>query len=313
MPSSITHAYIAKDVYQVLDKKIKAKISKDHLEDYKTYSQGADIYYFYKMLTPFTKKSYEVRTFGRTCHAEKTNEVFINLTEKVKETKDFNQFLFLIGLMTHYNADSIIHPYINYKASLMNKKYFDGRDAHFLLETYLDNYMIKKRDTINYKTFKVHEFCFNLEKHDSVEVLLNQTFLEEFDIKNLGNYYFKGAKDMKKFFKYLRYDPNGYKRDIYKLLNFITRRCFRDVRYLSYNFDLLEDDKYLNLNHESWYNTDGDKNKLYNDSFLDLYSKVVSKTKEMIEVLYNYVFENKDVDLEKLFGNKSYGTGLPLK
>ena len=313
MPSSITHAYIAKDVYEILDKKIKNKINSRKLEDYKTYSEGPDIYYFYKMLTPFTKKSYEVRTFGRSCHAEKTNEVLINLTNKVKETKDFDQFLYLIGLMTHYNADSTIHPYINYKASLMTKKFFENRDAHFLLETYLDNYMIKKREPGNYKKFKVYEFCFNVRKHSKVVDLLNQTFYEVFGIKDLGEYYFKGVKDMKNFFKYLRYDPIGYKKYIYKVLNIIAKRCFRDIRYLSYNFDLLEDDDYLNLNHESWYNIDGFKDKLYNDSFIDLYLEVVNKTKEMVLELYDYIYEDRQVNLEKLYKNKSYGTGLTLK
>ena len=42
MPSSITHAYIAKDVYSRLDKKIKAKFEKNDLENFKTYIQGTD-------------------------------------------------------------------------------------------------------------------------------------------------------------------------------------------------------------------------------------------------------------------------------
>ena len=55
------------------------------------------------------------------------------------------------------------------------------------------------------------------------------------------------------------------------------------------------------------------KDKLYNDSFIDLYLEVVNKTKEMVEVLYDYIYEDKEVNLEKLFKNKSYGTGLILK
>ena len=47
MPSSITHAYVACDIYEKLDYKIKKKIPKMYLEDYKTYAQGPDIYYFY--------------------------------------------------------------------------------------------------------------------------------------------------------------------------------------------------------------------------------------------------------------------------
>ena len=49
MPSSITHAYIAMNVYDKLDKNIQRKLL-NRLEDYKTYSQGPDVFYFYHML-----------------------------------------------------------------------------------------------------------------------------------------------------------------------------------------------------------------------------------------------------------------------
>ena len=49
MPSSITHAYIAMDVYDNLDKNIQKKLL-NKLENYKTYSQGPDVFYFYHIL-----------------------------------------------------------------------------------------------------------------------------------------------------------------------------------------------------------------------------------------------------------------------
>lgn len=312
MPSSMTHAYIAKDVYNSLDKKLKNKIKKECIEDYKTYSQGPDIYYFYKIITSFNKKSKNIRNFGSTCHNQKVNDVFINLTNKVKTSKDINQFLFLIGLTTHYIADSTIHPYINYKSQKMKKRYFSKKDAHFLLETYFDNYMINKEEKIKYKKFKMYNFCFNLKRNESVVSLLNETFKEVFNYSNMGEIYFKSVSDARIFFKLVRYDPLGYKKYFYKFVNVVLKRYFRDVRYLSYNFNLDKDIDYLNLNHETWYNLD-DKNIVSTKSFLDLYDDVINNSREKIEKLYDYVFNNKPVDLEKLFGNKSYGSGLPLK
>ena len=58
-----------------------------------------------------------------------------------------------------------------------------------------------------------------------------------------------------------------------------------------------------------WYNIKNSKLKS-NLSFLELYREVVLQTKIIIETLYEYIYENKRVDLEKLFGNKSYSTGL---
>ena len=73
MPSSITHAYIAMNVYDKLDKNIQRKLL-NRLEDYKTYSQGPDVFYFYHILFPITKKSRSVMKLGITIHNHKVNK-----------------------------------------------------------------------------------------------------------------------------------------------------------------------------------------------------------------------------------------------
>ena len=47
-------------------------------------------------------------------------------------------------------------------------------------------------------------------------------------------------------------------------------------------------------------------------SIIDLYEEVVNKTSLKIKDLYDYIYNNKKIDLESLFENKSYGTGLTL-
>ncbi len=311
MPSSITHAYVACDIYEKLDYKIKKKIPKMYLEDYKTYAQGPDIYYFYHILNPFDKKAKKIRNFGSLCHNKKTNELFITLTEKVKKSKNVDEFLLLIGLFTHYMTDLTTHPFINYQASLAKFKPFKRKDIHFIIETYLDNYFIQKREKVPYKKFKGYNFCFNLQEKENVKNLLNVVMQEVFKKNDMGEYYFKSLHNMKNFFKYLRYDSLGLKKVFYNIINPIAVRIFRDVRYLSYNFKL-DHDSFLNLDHETWYNLDA-KNITSQDSFLDLYDQVVETSKEMIEKLYNYIFLDEKMDLEKFFGNKSYSNGLPLK
>ena len=43
MPSTVTHAYIAKDVYKKLDKKITRKITNDNYNELLMFSSGFDI------------------------------------------------------------------------------------------------------------------------------------------------------------------------------------------------------------------------------------------------------------------------------
>ena len=46
MPSTMTHAAMARDIYNRLSKKVQEKFD-NQLEEYVTYSQGPDLFYFY--------------------------------------------------------------------------------------------------------------------------------------------------------------------------------------------------------------------------------------------------------------------------
>ena len=67
MPSSITHAYLAEDVFKRLDKDIQTKIN---LENFKTYSEGPDIFYFYHLMMYRLPKS--ANSFSFPAHLQYT-------------------------------------------------------------------------------------------------------------------------------------------------------------------------------------------------------------------------------------------------
>ena len=88
--------------------------------------------------------------------------------------------------------------------------------------------------------------------------------------------------------------------DFYQISNLISKFVFRDVRYLSYNFPLQNDEFYLNLNHKKWYNLNNMKIES-DESFLDLYEKVITKSKLIIKEVFDYVFLAKDLDLNLFY------------
>ncbi len=311
MPSSITHAYIAKDVYEALNTHIKKRISEEYLNNFIIYSFNADVLYFYKILAVYSSKAKKIQKLGSYVHNNKTNEFLINITNKVKKSKDNQEFTLLMGFITHYIADSTLHPFINYKSNLIINKDNNIRDTHFIIETYIDNYYVNKRENIDYRKYKFYE-TLNLDRNENIVNLLNSSFLEVFGESNIGEYYFEAVKDMKNFFHYLRYDPSRFKWYFYQVANVLAKKVFRDVRYLSYNFPLDKDEFCFNTKKENWYNIHNPK-LVSNKSFFELYEDVVNKSAEVIEKVYDYVYENKDVNLEELFENKFYGTGLKLK
>ena len=311
MPSTMTHSAMARDIYSRLDKNIQNKFN-NHLEEYVTYSQGPDLLYFYGILFPFGKFLY-IQKFGGVIHRTKVNELFIYLTNEVKRTKNINTFIFLCGLLTHYVGDTTCHPLVNYIDYNINKSLKLKKDYHYMVELYMDNYILYKKG-YNYKKFKCHKYAFNIKKNKDVEQLLNDAIYNVYKEKNIGTIYYKCLNEMRLFFHILRYDPFKIKRCIYNFLYLFVFFVKRDFRFLSYNFNLTNklNNKYLNLDHKEWFNVKK-RDNISNKSFMDLYNETIDKGVDKITKLYDYIYNDKKLDLESFYGNLSYANGLPIK
>ena len=125
----------------------------------------------------------------------------------------------------------------------------------------------------------------------------------------MGKKYYRALAEMKFVYQHVRYDKLGIKKKIYSFID-LNPLPIRRVKFLSYHFPLDMDDVILNLNHNNWINES--TNISSNKSYLDLYEEVTQKASIIINELYDYIFENKIIDLKKLIGNNSYSSGLPL-
>ena len=124
----------------------------------------------------------------------------------------------------------------------------------------------------------------------------------------MSDIYFKSLKQMKFFIKYFRQDSYGIKRFIYKFFDsFTSKKTFR-LESISYHYPLKDRFNFLNSNNSLWrYPTDYDISS--KDSFIDLYLKAIRETKVIICACFDYL-NDRDIDLEKIFDNKSYVTGI---
>lgn len=305
MPSSIVHAYIGLDTVKKLNNEPKTIIEK-HIDNYKVYCQNMDVLYFYHILLLFSNK---VQDFGHRIHQENTNNFFKILINENKKNKNHELFTFIAGLITHYKADSTMHPYINYLSIGNNKT--QKRNNHFEIETYLDNYFINKRMHVNPQKYNNTKFVFNYTKDNIIKDEITRVYNELYNYPNMGKKYYRALAEMKFVFNYFRYDPFGIKRILYKLIDLNPFKNIPRVEYLSYYFDLNKNDFILNTNHNQWYNPHN-KELISTKSFNDLYNDVINSSSTIINELYEYIFNNKDIDIDKLIGNYSYATGLSL-
>lgn len=303
MPSTITHTYIALDTLKKIKTKPK-KVIHQYIEDYKTFAQGMDILYFYHI---FLLKENKVASIGHQFHHYKTNDIFKYIIEYNKANREPVIFSFLAGLITHYVADSTFHPYVNFLAN--NDNPLKRKDLHFEIETFLDNYVVNRKKRF-YRTFRVHKLVMNNKKNREVIKLLDGLFDKFFNYENMGKKYYHSIKEMRFVFKYLRYDRLGIKRKIYKLID-KNKLKVRRVTYLSYNFPLENQEFYLNSKKKLWFNIKN-KNIISNESFDELYNKVIINATYIINHLYDYIYLSANINLDELLGNLSYSNGLPL-
>jgi hypothetical protein len=305
MPSSVVHRYIGLDTLDKLNKK-PMNIINERRNNYVLYCQCTDVFYFYRIMGLFSNK---VQYNGHLFHWRKVFKSFEYLINLNKENKDYELFTFIAGFITHYKADSIMHPYINYKS--FNNDKVKHQDNHFMIETYLDNYYLNKREKVDYRKYQTYKLIFNYTKEDIIKEAIEGMYKTVFNEKGMGNKYYKGASSMKHVFRFIRLDRFRIKKQLYKLID-LNPFKIRRTRYLSYNFPLDRDEFMINSNHQEWYNIK-DTSIKSTKSFDDLWKDVVSESTIIINELYKYIFEDKDIDLLKLVGNYSLSNGLPLK
>ena len=164
---------------------------------------------------------------------------------------------------------------------------------------------------VNHKKYNNTKFVFNYKKEDIIKDEITKVYKILYNYPNMGRKYYRALAEMKFVFNYIRYDKYGIKKNIYKIIDLNPFKKIPRVKYLSYHFDLDNNAKYLNINHEIWHNP-SKKELISSKSFMDLYQIVTKDSSKIINELYEYIFNNKNVDLDKLIGNLSYATGLPL-
>ncbi|MBQ6324246.1 MAG: zinc dependent phospholipase C family protein [Bacilli bacterium] len=309
MPATVTHAYFAKDVIDILPESIRNSLNNKRCM---MFSQSTDSLMFYNLFSIFPGR--KIRKFYEYFHNNKSQEYFINLLGYVRDNKLFDDdvFSFIVGFICHYALDSTLHPYIIYKTGVFKKNYpstYKYNNAHHFMETFIDNDMISRRTNINPYKFKINKFCFDTSKFSpELKEVIDNSFYETFDIDNMSRIYRRSLKQMKRSLRCFRRDPYGIKKFFYMLFDTFTPRKWYRFEPVSYHYPLVDKHNYLNSDNSLWRNpTTYDMTS--NESFVDLYLKAVKLAKVLVCASFDYL-DGKDIDLKKIFNNNSYVTGL---
>lgn len=311
MPATAVHAFFAEDIYQNLDSKYQKRI-KENKKSFLMFAQSMDSMMFYQILN--LKKKGSLNHFSYTFHTKKVNLFFktlITTMKKEKSYEDSQTLAFIYGLICHFVLDSTIHPFVFYKTGNFDKKKKETyiyNSLHTYMETFLDQVMIKKR-TPPKKSFHFKDFCFDFKKFSTpLKKTIRSCFFHVYQIKNMDQIYYQSLKQMCFILEIFRLDSHGIKKFFYKKLDLFTPKKFIRLESLSY-YRVENKHDYLNQTHKKWcYPTD--KKITSKEDFFDLYQSSIKYASFIIDKVNLYFFKNQSIDIDQLFQNKSYLTGL---
>ena len=310
MPATITHAYFSEDIYDVLPSHIKSLVNPNRI---RMFGQSTDPLMFYNLFS--LKKGKNIRELDHFFHGNRTRKYFITLVKYIKKHNleyDVDTMSFLVGFICHYVLDSNVHPYVFYKTGKFNKndpETYKYNNIHTFMETFIDNYLVRKRENINPYKFNIGKFCFDTRKFSNELIrTIDYSFIHTYNVSNMGKIYYKAVKQMKFSLVVFRKDRFGIRKFIYKLVDTFTPRSMFRFEAISYHYPLTDRHNFLNSTHEVWSNPI-DYKITSRESFLDLYLKSIKEARSIIINTFKYI-DGEDINLEDVFTNKSYVTGL---
>lgn len=233
-------------------------------------------------------------------HNKDTDLYFFNMIEYIKENKLYNDLdvmSLLYGNISHYFLDVYTHPLIYYISE--NCVSLNKLNSHILTEGYISSYMSEKEQHTDYMNLKSNYIGSLNFANPNLKNLIRETYYKTYnDLTILKSYKttFELIKLIEKLTKENRFTTKE------KLIKLSKFKEYLEINNLSKE-DLTNEQK------EYW--TNPVTNEKYNESFIELYNKSLTKTYEAIYHVNKYLYDTESkYNLYKIFTNLSYDTGV---
>ena len=269
-------------------------------------AQGPDpLYYNF-----FRKTAKDFRFYADRMHDTNTRLLFKNMISYVKSHLTKDTYSFLVGFICHYALDVSIHPYVYHNVGVYNKKLpstHSYRGLHLKFERSIDAALIMKEQGIPSRKMKLAKDYFIVEEVPTEVANIIGYALKQTYGKTEGNeMYSLAVQIMHKNVRRIITDRFGIKKQLLRIMDLFYNKdlFFRDLSF----FNHLEDYDYLNETKTTWYHPV--TNEPLDYSVEEIFENARVFALDMINRLRPYLYENKKVDLETIFTNLSFNSGL---
>lgn len=288
MPSTITHEYCYRDVYEYTNDTFKNNFDIETYRKYSSFAQGHDTLFFLNFWNLLEQgKNHKIVSYLQDHNFKEICLELISLIRKydLEDSKELK--LMLYGFITHHILDSFAHPYIIHET--------EGRRLHLAVESYIDGWMIEQRENANPRKYKIHKIIPGLPKLDKSTVqVINEAFNNVYQFKNFGNDYVRALNQVNPFLYCFRYDKTGIKKLGYHLIDNVSLKK-SNYFWLSYNNKFEGYEKFLNEEHRLWVNP-ADRNITSTESFFELYKKAMVVSAKILSSIEEKIRDGSSID-----------------
>ncbi len=289
------HSRLAEEVLKQLDKDVNESILYIG-------AQGPDPFFY--------KQSKETGMIASVMHDVKTRDMFVNMTNLVRDNFNKDTYAFLVGFICHYNLDVFTHPYIfyytgNYSEDDESTNLYRG--LHKKFELSMDAMLIEKEHNIKANQYKLKKYFPDFNALESIYELIDKTNQLTYDITASGDLYKSGLKTFRFVANKLLPDRFGFKKLFLRFVDKIKKPSnlfYSDLSFYNHieNFDFLNNERRTYFHPVT--------NESYNFSVMDLFKKAKEKTLMMIKQIDDFLDGKWNIDLNEVFDNLSFSTGL---
>lgn len=309
MPSIMTHAIFAQDVYQELVVKEITNMIEKNLSLYYMGSSGPDFLFYYHALPWEAYKDHTLNTLGSKVHAGNVNAFYKEAMDCVKKQKhkDIQErmFVYLVGHLCHWALDKTAHPYIFYRSG--NCK---GQSAsyHHRLEAMIDTKILALKKQCTTKEFPAYDIVkVNTETLQAIARIYVPVAKTVFDTDITVSQIKESLQSWYHILK-LFHDPNDRK---YRMLQYVENKMHAPWKFSGYIIRKDEDSNLdvLNESCKVWKHPCDDTLQ-YTTSFLDLYAQAKDEVLKVIQAVYACIYENASYEeVYQLLRDASYDSG----
>lgn len=295
------HSKLAKEVIRGIDYDFNKKIVANA-------AQGPDpLYYNF-----FSKDAKEYRKYADLMHDKDTALLFKNMTNYVKNNLSKDSFSFLAGFICHYALDVKIHPYVYHNVGVYKKddpKTHPWRGLHLKFERAIDAVMIEKDRKKSAHKLQLAKEHFPLS-NPSFEIMkiMDYVLKETYGKAHGGAMYLISTVKMRKTIKRFVTDRFGLKKLFLKCMDLINQKHDLFFQDMSMFHHIEKGYDFLNSKKKTWKHPV--TNEEFNYSVHEIYDQALIFARSMIEKVILYIMKDEAIDLDTVFTNLSFNTGV---